>query len=78
VQEGRTSDLIQDVPTLISNLSRYVTLLPGDVIYTGTVLFTPGGRRVMRPGDVLEVEIERLGVLRNTIVAMVDLEEARP
>lgn len=70
VQEGSTSDLIQDVPELISNLSRYVTLLPGDVIYTGTVRFLPGKRRALEPGDVTEVEIEGLGTLRNRIVAM--------
>jgi 2-keto-4-pentenoate hydratase/2-oxohepta-3-ene-1,7-dioic acid hydratase in catechol pathway len=40
-----------------------VTLVPGDVIYTGT----PGSTRAMRPGDVVEVEIEGIGVLRNTV-----------
>ncbi|MFW6078084.1 MAG: fumarylacetoacetate hydrolase family protein [Gemmatimonadota bacterium] len=70
VQEGTTDDLIQDVPELISDLSRYVTLLPGDVIYTGTVLFEEGARRRMEPGDELEVTIEGLGTVRNTIAPM--------
>jgi 2-keto-4-pentenoate hydratase/2-oxohepta-3-ene-1,7-dioic acid hydratase in catechol pathway len=47
----------------VSWVSRWVTLLPGDVIYTGT----PGSTRAMRPGDVVEVEIESVGVLRNTV-----------
>ena len=63
VQQQRTSDLIFDVPTVISFISRYVTLTPGDVIYTGT----PGNTRAMQPGDVVEVEIEGIGVLRNPL-----------
>ena len=65
VQQQRTSDLIFDVPTIISFVSRYVTLVPGDVIYTGT----PGNTQRMVPGDVIEVEIEGIGVLRNPVVA---------
>jgi 2-keto-4-pentenoate hydratase/2-oxohepta-3-ene-1,7-dioic acid hydratase in catechol pathway len=42
---------------------RWVTLVPGDVIYTGT----PGSTRAMRSGDVVEVEIEGIGVLRNPV-----------
>jgi 2-keto-4-pentenoate hydratase/2-oxohepta-3-ene-1,7-dioic acid hydratase in catechol pathway len=64
VQQQRTSDLIFDVPTVISFVSRYVTLAPGDVIYTGT----PGNTRLMQPGDVVEVEIEGIGILRNPVV----------
>src|SRR6202042_1059468 len=60
VQQQRTSDLIFDVPTVISFISRYVTLAPGDVIYTGT----PGSTGRMKPGDVVEVEIEGIGILR--------------
>ena len=70
VQRGRTSDLVNGVPNLISYISRYVTLEPGDVIFTGTVARLPDSRRVMRAGDVIEVEIEGLGVLRNHIVPM--------
>ncbi|MGA2716763.1 MAG: fumarylacetoacetate hydrolase family protein [Bryobacteraceae bacterium] len=62
-QQQRTSDLIFDVPTVIGFISRYVTLTPGDVIYTGT----PGETRRMQPGDVVEVEIEGIGTLRNHV-----------
>jgi 2-keto-4-pentenoate hydratase/2-oxohepta-3-ene-1,7-dioic acid hydratase in catechol pathway len=48
----------------VSYISNYVTLLPGDVIYTGT----PGTTSAMQPGDVVEVEIEGVGVLRNRVV----------
>lgn len=64
VQQQRTSDLIFDVPTIIGFISRYVTLVPGDVIYTGT----PGNTHRMVPGDVIEVEIEGIGTLRNPVV----------
>ena len=63
VQSQRTKDLVFDVPTIVSYVSRYVTLEPGDVIYTGT----PGTTRPMKPGDVVEVELEGVGVLRNTV-----------
>jgi len=49
----------------VSFASRFVTLMPGDVIYTGT----PGATRPMKPGDTIEVEISGIGVLRNTIAA---------
>ena len=64
VQSQRTKDLVFDVPTIVSYISRYVTLEPGDVIYTGT----PGTTKAMKPGDIVEVEIEGIGVLRNRIV----------
>jgi 2-keto-4-pentenoate hydratase/2-oxohepta-3-ene-1,7-dioic acid hydratase in catechol pathway len=70
VQEGTTNDLVNDVPKLISHLSRYVTLVPGDVIFTGTVRVLPDKRRRMQPGDVVEVEIEGIGTIRNRIVEM--------
>jgi 2-keto-4-pentenoate hydratase/2-oxohepta-3-ene-1,7-dioic acid hydratase in catechol pathway len=63
VQKQYTSDLIFDCPTIVSYISRWVTLMPGDVIYTGT----PGATRKMSPGDVVEVEIEGIGVLRNPV-----------
>lgn len=63
-QSGRTSDLIFDVETIVSYVSRYITLSPGDIIFTGT----PGSTRAMEPGDVVEVELEGVGVLRNTVV----------
>ena len=62
-QSARTDDLLFDVATIISYVSDFVTLEPGDVIYTGT----PGTTQPMQPGDVVEVELEGVGVLRNTI-----------
>jgi 2-keto-4-pentenoate hydratase/2-oxohepta-3-ene-1,7-dioic acid hydratase in catechol pathway len=64
LQSQRTKDLVFDVPTIVSYISRYVTLEPGDVIYTGT----PGTTKAMKPGDVVEVEIEGIGILRNKVV----------
>jgi 2-keto-4-pentenoate hydratase/2-oxohepta-3-ene-1,7-dioic acid hydratase in catechol pathway len=63
VQSQRTKDLVFGVAEIVSYVSRYVTLEPGDVIYTGT----PGTTRPMQPGDVVEVEIEGVGVLRNRV-----------
>ena len=63
-QSQRTRDLIFNVDAIVSYVSRYVTLEPGDVIYTGT----PGTTSAMQPGDVVEVEIEGIGVLRNRVV----------
>jgi 2-keto-4-pentenoate hydratase/2-oxohepta-3-ene-1,7-dioic acid hydratase in catechol pathway len=63
VQKQYTSDLIFDCPTIVSWISTWVTLLPGDVIFTGT----PGSTRKMSPGDTVEVEIEGIGVLRNPV-----------
>jgi 2-keto-4-pentenoate hydratase/2-oxohepta-3-ene-1,7-dioic acid hydratase in catechol pathway len=65
VQKQSTSDLLFDCPTIVSFVSQFVTLVPGDVIYTGT----PGSTSKMSPGDVVEVEIENIGILRNKIVA---------
>lgn len=64
VQSQRTKDLIFSVAEIVSYVSRYVTLEPGDVIYTGT----PGTTRQMKPGDVVEVELEGVGVLKNRVV----------
>ncbi len=65
VQKQNTSDLLFDCPAIVSFASRFVTLMPGDVIYTGT----PGATRPMKPGDIIEVEISGIGVLRNTLAA---------
>ena len=62
-QESRTSNLIFNIPYLISYLSNVMTLLPGDIISTGT----PGGISGMAVGDKVEIEIEGLGILENTI-----------
>ncbi len=64
-QQSSTKYLIFDVPYLIEFISRVMTLLPGDVIMTGT----PAGPPQLAPGDVCEVEIEGLGILSNTCVA---------
>ncbi|HLH43384.1 MAG TPA: fumarylacetoacetate hydrolase family protein [Bryobacteraceae bacterium] len=65
VQDQSTADLIFDCVTVVSFISRYIRLEPGDVVFTGT----PGQTRPMKPGDVVEVEIEGVGVLRNPLVA---------
>ena len=64
MQSQRTRDLIFDIPYLVSYVSHYLTLLPGDLIFTGT----PGTTSAMQPGDVVEVQIEGIGVLRNRVV----------
>jgi 2-keto-4-pentenoate hydratase/2-oxohepta-3-ene-1,7-dioic acid hydratase in catechol pathway len=64
-QSQRTTDLIFDIPTVVSYVTQFVTLMPGDIIFTGT----PGQTKAMSPGDTVEVEVEGVGVLRNTIAA---------
>lgn len=70
MQDSTTANLIFDIPYLVSFLSRAFTLFPGDIIATGT----PGGVGVFRcpqvflkAGDLVEAEIERLGILRNPV-----------
>jgi 2-keto-4-pentenoate hydratase/2-oxohepta-3-ene-1,7-dioic acid hydratase in catechol pathway len=63
VQKQRTRDLIHDVASIVSFISRYATLLPGDIIFTGT----PGTTSQITRGDIVEVEIENVGILRNTV-----------
>lgn len=63
-QDGNTSDLIYSVAEVIAFVSGIMTLLPGDVIATGT----PGGIGPMSPGDVVEVTIPPVGTLRNRLV----------
>ena len=63
VQDGSTADLIFDIPTLIAAVSSVMTLLPGDVILTGT----PEGVGPMQVGDEVEVAIEGLGSLANPV-----------
>lgn len=65
MQETTTDLLIFSIDNVVSYISRYVTLEPGDVIFTGT----PGTTRAMQPGDTFEVEIEGIGTLRNNVVA---------
>ena len=64
-QSSSTSELVFSPDRILSFCSQYVTLLPGDVIFTGT----PGKTQAVRKGDRIEVEIEGIGVLRNTVAA---------
>ena len=63
MQSQRTKDHIHDIDAIVSHISQTVTLEPGDVIYTGT----PGTTSSMVPGDIIEITIEGVGVLKNTI-----------
>ncbi len=63
VQSQRTKDLIFDTASIVSYVSKYLTLEAGDMIFTGT----PGSTKAMKPGDVVEVELENVGILRNTV-----------
>ncbi len=68
-QDGRTTDLIFDIPTLIETCSRGITLLPGDIIATGTPAGVGMGQnppRWLQHGDVVRIEIDGLGELQNT------------
>ncbi|MBN1189285.1 MAG: fumarylacetoacetate hydrolase family protein [Dehalococcoidales bacterium] len=62
-QSARTSELIFGIPCLVSFISSVMTLMPGDIIATGT----PSGIAPMKPGDVVEVKIEKIGTLRNAV-----------
>ncbi|SFC41174.1 2-keto-4-pentenoate hydratase/2-oxohepta-3-ene-1,7-dioic acid hydratase (catechol pathway) [Nocardioides terrae] len=62
-QDGSTADLIFDIPRIIAHVSAAMTLLPGDVILTGT----PAGVGPMEPGDEVEVASPRLGALTNPV-----------
>ena len=69
-QQSNTAGMIFSIPRLIAELSKGMTLLPGDVIATGTpegVGFARNPPEFLLDGDILEVEIERIGVLRNRI-----------
>ncbi len=71
-QNGSTSDMIFNVPTLVSYLSDFMTLLPGDVLSTGTPAGVALGMKppkYLKPGDVVELGIDGLGEARQTLVA---------
>lgn len=72
-QSARTCDLIFVVPELISFISSVMTLLPGDVIATGT----PSGIGQMNPGDAVEIRIEGIGSLRNDVTGPSSLAEGK-
>jgi 2-keto-4-pentenoate hydratase/2-oxohepta-3-ene-1,7-dioic acid hydratase in catechol pathway len=63
MQSQSSREHIHDVHAIVSHISKYATLYPGDVIFTGT----PGETSAMIPGDVVEIEVEGVGVLRNRI-----------
>jgi len=71
-QNGSTSDMIFDVPTLVSYLSDFMTLLPGDLISTGTPPGVALGMKppeYLKPGDIVELGIDGLGESRQTLMA---------
>ena len=72
LQDGNTDDLIFDVSFLIAFASNVFTLEPGDLLLTGTpsgVGWARDPKVSLRPGDVVEVEVEGIGVLSNPVVA---------
>ena len=74
MQSSSTSSFIFPIDFLISHLSKFMTLAPGDLIFTGTPPGVGAGRKpplFLKPGDTVEVEIENVGVLTNPIVAEV-------
>ena len=64
VQEGKVAEMTFGIDYQLADLCRHITLLPGDVVLTGT----PANSRPMQPGDVVEVEVSGLGRLQNTVV----------
>ncbi|MGD6740989.1 fumarylacetoacetate hydrolase family protein [Streptomyces sp. BH106] len=72
VQDGRTDEMVYGVGDTLAHISRTFTLRPGDLLATGTPSGVGYARTppwLLHPGDVVEVEVERLGRLRNTVVA---------
>lgn len=63
-QDSTTAEMEWDMHYLVADIARTITLVPGDILYSGTPAFS----RTVYPGDVVEVEVEGLGTLRNTIV----------
>ncbi len=64
-QDGNTDEMTWDMHYLVADLARTITLLPGDMVFSGT----PAYSRPVQPGDVVTVEVEGLGALTNTIVS---------
>ena len=65
-QIGRTKDMVFDIPTLVSYVSHVMTLLPGDIILTGT----PAGVSELTAGDFCSITIQGIGELRNPVVSL--------
>ena len=72
VQEGKVSEMTFGIDYQLADLCRYITLLPGDVVLTGT----PANSRPMQVGDVVEVEVSDVGRLSNTVVEIPDAKHA--
>jgi 2-keto-4-pentenoate hydratase/2-oxohepta-3-ene-1,7-dioic acid hydratase in catechol pathway len=75
MQSSNTAKMIFDIPAIVSYVSAMVPLLPGDVISTGTPQGVGYARQppvFLQPGDVCEVEIEHIGILRNTVARETD------
>ncbi|MBX2871208.1 MAG: fumarylacetoacetate hydrolase family protein [Saprospiraceae bacterium] len=75
LQASNTSDLIFDIPTVVSYISQFMTLLPGDMISTGTPFGVGLGLdppRFLQPGDTMELGIDGLGVSRQAVLAFQD------
>jgi 2-keto-4-pentenoate hydratase/2-oxohepta-3-ene-1,7-dioic acid hydratase in catechol pathway len=70
-QDGNTKDMIFTIPELVAYISSYTTLLPGDVILTGT----PSGVGLMLPGQVVSIEVEGIGTLSNPVVGAGSAED---
>jgi 2-keto-4-pentenoate hydratase/2-oxohepta-3-ene-1,7-dioic acid hydratase in catechol pathway len=71
VQHARTSDMIFSVAQIVAHVSSILPMLPGDVVFTGTpdgIGFVRNPKVQLRPGDVLETEIEQIGTIRQTFV----------
>ena len=72
MQDSSTSDLVFGIPQLISYISQFMTLLPGDLISTGTPFGVGLGLNppeYLKPGDVMELGIEGLGISRQKVIA---------
>jgi 2-keto-4-pentenoate hydratase/2-oxohepta-3-ene-1,7-dioic acid hydratase in catechol pathway len=72
-QESNTDKMIFSIPHVISYISQAMTLVPGDLILMGT----PDGISAVQPGDVMTVEVEGLGVLRNTVISEAEYRSGR-
>ena len=64
-QQSTTALMVYSIPRIIAHVARFMTLEPGDLILTGT----PSGIGPVQPGDIMAVEIEGLGTIRNQVVA---------
>ena len=63
-QSSNTKYLLFKIPDLLENISRFLTLEPGDIIATGT----PSGIGPIKPGDIIEAKIEKIGILKNDVI----------